>query len=199
MPSTSPDAIPSPRDLRGLRQAMREQRRSLRPSQQRAAAQRLARRVTASASFLSARRIALYIAADGEIDPAPLLARALRLGKSVFLPVLHPLSHDRMLFVRYRTAEELRRNRYGIPEPKIWRQRARPWQLDLVLTPLVAFDRLGNRLGMGGGFYDRTFDRTAAARWPRRPALCGLAHRLQAVPQLPAAPWDIPLARVFTD
>ncbi|MFZ5723629.1 MAG: 5-formyltetrahydrofolate cyclo-ligase [Pseudomonadota bacterium] len=182
-----------------LRRTLRARRRALGKPQQRAAARRLCRRVVASPQYRAARRIALYLAADGEIDPAPLTVRALRDGKHVYLPVLHPLTRNRMLFVRYRAGVALRRNRYGIPEPRARRERAAPWQLDLVLTPLVAFDRAGNRLGMGGGYYDRTFARTQAGRWPRRPVLCGLAHRLQEVAELPARPWDIPLARVFTD
>ncbi|MFP5440996.1 MAG: 5-formyltetrahydrofolate cyclo-ligase [Gammaproteobacteria bacterium] len=194
-----PHAESAPVDAGALRRAIRARRRALSPAQQRAAARKLARRVAASPQFRKARSLALYIAADGEIDPAPLAQRAWRLGKRVYLPVLHPLYHDRMFFVRWSAGDRLRRNRFRIPEPATWRDRAAPWQLDLVLAPLVAFDRAGNRLGMGGGYYDRTFARERAARWPRRPSLCGLAHRLQAVASLPAAPWDIPLARVFTD
>lgn len=154
--------------------------------------------MTASSAFRSAQKIALYLTADGEIDPAPICHAAWRLGKTVYLPVLHPLRHDRMIFVRYRRGDRLLPNRLGIPEPATRRATARPWQLDLVLMPLVAFDRQGNRLGMGGGFYDRTFAKEAATHWPRRPRLCGLAHRLQEVAALPVNPWDVPLARVFT-
>ncbi len=186
-------------DPKALRRQIRARRRALRPAEQRAAARRLCRSVTRSAAFRNARRIALYIAADGEIDPAPICREAWRRGRETYLPVLHPLHHDRMVFVRFSESDCLLPNRFGIPEPATWRATAQPWQLDLVLLPLVAFDGKGNRLGMGGGFYDRTFARDKAARWPRRPVLCGLAHRLQAVAELPVNPWDVPLARVFTD
>lgn len=193
-----PPAPPS-QDTRSLRRQMRARRRSLRPVEQRAAAARLARRVSRSPLFLKARTLALYVAADGEIDPAPLCRVAWRRGKRVFLPVLHPLKHDHMVFARFRASDRLLRNRFGIPEPRTLSGTARPWQLDLVLLPLVAFDDRGNRLGMGGGYYDRTFDLSRQVRWPRRPVLCGLAHRLQRVDYLAGNPWDVPLRRVFTD
>ena len=185
-------------DPRTLRKTLRARRRALRPAQQRAAARRLCHKVSASAVFRGARRIALYIAADGEIDPAPICREAWRRGKQVFLPVLHPLLHNRMIFVRYRESDRLLANRFGIAEPATLRGAVAPWQLDLVLMPLVAFDAAGNRLGMGGGFYDRSFARNRTPRWPRRPHLCGLAHRLQQVAEVPANAWDVPLARVFT-
>lgn len=185
-------------DPRLIRRAIRAQRRALNPAQQHAAARRLARQVAASPSFRSARRLALYIAADGEIDPAPLCRLAWRCGKQVYLPVLHPLRRDRMVFVIYRSTDRMKRNRFGIPEPELLRKQAAPWQLDVIFLPLVAFDAAGNRLGMGGGYYDRTLARDRAARWPRRPQLCGLAHRFQRLDALPVNPWDIPLDRVFS-
>ena len=103
-----------------------------------------------------------------------------------------------MIFVRWREGERLLPNRFGIPEPVTLRGSVAPWRLDLVLTPLVAFDTAGNRLGMGGGYYDRAFARRHQQRWPRRPVLCGLAHRFQQVDLLPASVWDVPLKRVFT-
>ncbi len=184
-------------DVVALRRIMRARRRALRPAQQRAAAKRLARRVCKHSDFRRARTLALYIAADGEIDPRLIANRAAKLGKRIYLPQLHPHEKNRLLFVRWRPGEFLHRNRYGIPEPSRCRAHAKPWQLDLVLVPLVAFDPAGHRLGMGGGYYDRTFARVRTAHWPRRPRLCGLAHRLQAVARLSPAPWDVPLTRVF--
>lgn len=155
--------------------------------------------MTRSGEFARARHIALYLPVGGEIDPGPIAARARARGKRTYLPVLHPLAHDRMLFVAWDERTPLRRNRLGIAEPASLSGAVRPWQLDLVLAPLVAFDDRGNRLGAGGGFYDRTFARERLVRWPRRPLLCGLAHGFQQVPALPVRPWDVPLRRVFVD
>ena len=154
--------------------------------------------MSASPLYLKARRVALYLAADGEIDPVLLAMDALRRNKQIYLPVLHPLTGDRMLFVAWNQATRLRRNRFGIPQPATLAGLVSPWQLDLVLTPLVAFDDQGGRLGMGGGFYDRTFATDLTARWPRCPHLAGLAHGFQRVEALPGRPWDVPLDAVFT-
>jgi len=189
------EAPPDPRQLRRL---MRARRRALRSGQRKAAAARLALQVARSPLFLRARRVALYLAADGEIDPAAIRRIAWRLGKQVYLPVLHPRQQKRLAFVQFGRGECLLPNRFGIGEPAALAGRVRPWQLDLVLMPLVAYDASGGRLGMGGGYYDRTFAPLQGdCRWPRRPALVGLAYRFQQVAALPQRPWDVPLRRVY--
>jgi 5-formyltetrahydrofolate cyclo-ligase len=181
-----------------LRRDLRARRRALAPWRQQRNARRLAQVVARSGRFQRARHIALYLAGDGEIDPAPLGRRALRLRKRIYLPVLCP--GGRLAFVGWRPGRALWRNRFGIGEP---RGRRLPWRrLDLVLLPLVAFDARGGRLGMGGGFYDRTFAALRARPWPwpwRRPALVGLAHAFQEVAALPRETWDVPLAAVATE
>ena len=147
--------------------------------------------------FLRAERIAFYLASDGELDPLPLLRSAVAMGKQCLLPVLHPLGHRRLWFARWKPGEPLRPNRYGIPEPADRRYTLSGCDLDLVIVPLVAFDQQGNRLGMGGGYYDRTF--APCRNRSRRPLLIGWAHALQEVPELPARPWDIPLDGLVTE
>lgn len=185
--------------LPAVRRLMRARRRALSRPRQAAAAQRLAAAVAGSALFRTSRHIALYVAADGEIDPSPVCRRACALGKSVYLPRLHPLDKQRMDFAAYRPGDPLRRNRYGIPEPQRKARLLPPWRLGLVLLPLVAFDSRGNRLGMGGGFYDRTFARDSRGLRGRLPGLAGLAHAIQEVACLPARPWDVGLDAVFSD
>jgi len=194
MPDSSmPDSKPQ------TRSAMRRARRALSPAQQRLAAERLARIISCQPFFLRSRRLAMYLANDGEIDPDFLLRLAARAGKQIYLPVLHPFRHNRLLFQRHRPGEPLVGNRYGIAEPPLDASRLVPsWSLDAVFLPLVAFDRDGNRLGMGGGFYDRTFAGSCRAHH-FRPLLIGLAHRLQELASVPAAPWDIPLDAIATD
>lgn len=179
-------------ERRQLRRQLRQRRRALPPYRQRHAAQALARIVAAHPVIARANRIALYLPADGEIDPGPLLARLLARGKRIYLPVVS--AAGTLSFGRF-PAARMRRNRFGIYEPQ--GRRIAPRALDVVCLPLVAFDRTGGRLGMGGGFYDRSFAFLLAGR--RRPQLVGLAHHFQEVRQLPLAPWDVPLAAVATD
>ncbi|CAI3810643.1 5-formyltetrahydrofolate cyclo-ligase [Pseudomonas sp. MM223] len=99
----------------------------------------------------------MYLPNDGEIDPRLLLREAQRRGKRTYLPVLHAWPRTRMVFQRFEQGEKLKPNRFRIPEPVTDRKRQRPiWALDLILLPLVGFDEVGGRLGMGGGFYDRS-------------------------------------------
>lgn len=183
-----------------LRQQIRARRRALTHIQQQQAAQRLERLLKKHPLFLGRKRIAFYLASDGEISPGPLIRAALKAGKECYLPVLHPVRHNRLWFVRYRPGCRMVRNRFGIEEPHgTLNPRVSAWALDLVLLPLVAFDAAGGRLGMGGGFYDRTFAFKQRPGCVRGPKLVGLAHELQRVERLELASWDIPLAGVVTD
>ena len=181
-----------------IRAEIRECRRALTPQQQQRAAEELSRQLANLPEFRRAKRIALYLGADGEIDPLPTLALAEAAGKQCYLPVLHPLKQNRIHFVPYRTDQALTTSYFGYPEPLLHGNRITPaWAIDLILMPLVAFDKCGYRIGMGGGFYDRTlaFTRTS----PRRPVLIGLAHSCQQLNRIEAEPWDIPLDAVITD
>ena len=96
--------------------------------------------------------------------------------------------------------DRLVRNRFGIPEPSLRQHRiALPWALDVILVPLVGFDSACRRLGMGGGFYDRTLGFLRHRTHWRRPTLIGLAHECQRVAELEAQPWDVPLDMVVTE
>jgi 5-formyltetrahydrofolate cyclo-ligase len=94
----------------------------------------------------------------------------------------------------------MRANRFNIPEPTLRNRRLRlAWTLDLLLVPLVGFDAGGNRLGMGGGFYDRTLSYLSHRTYWRRPRLIGIAHECQRVAELRLRPWDVPLDMVVTE
>jgi 5-formyltetrahydrofolate cyclo-ligase len=179
---------------------MRRSRRALTATQQRLAAERLCQKVFATPQFLRAKAIALYLPNDGEIDPTPIIKRCWALGKRTYLPVLHPIAHNRLWFIEYTAKTAMTKNCYGILEPKMQHLgRRAAWSLDLVLLPLVAFDAQGNRMGMGGGYYDRSFSFKRIKGREQRPALIGLAHELQRVEQLPIESWDIPLCAIATD
>ncbi len=179
---------------------MRQQRRALSPQRQQAAALSLERRLGSHPLFLHSQHIAFYLPNDGEIDLRPLLHRALIMGKRCYLPVLSPLYHNRLWFAPYHQQSELVLNRFGIPEPAVnWAGMRPAWTIDLVLTPLVAFDRAGNRLGMGGGYYDRTLAYLRRRQHWRKPHLLGTAYDFQEVERLPHEPWDVPLHGIVTE
>lgn len=180
-----------------LRRDLRRRRRALDAKQRQHAAQALTRTLAGHPSFRRAMRIACYLPADGEMDTRPLIEQAWRSGKQVFLPIV-PSSAGRMSFRAYRPDSRLRNNRYGIPEP-FDTPLLPPRALDLVLAPLVAFDAHGHRLGMGGGFYDRTFAFLHHRRLWQHPRLVGVAYAFQEVDELPAEPWDVPLWGIATE
>jgi 5-formyltetrahydrofolate cyclo-ligase len=140
--------------------------------------------------------VAFYLPNDGEIDARVLATALMQRGKRCYLPRLHLDGSHRVWFLRYRNGDALEKNHLGIPEPRMHAQRLPAWALQVVLMPLVGFDRAGNRLGMGGGFYDRTF---AFRQRGHKPLLVGLAHSLQEIPSLAAQGWDIPLDMIVTE
>lgn len=180
-----------------LRRQLREARRALIPDVRRAAAESAAEILAATPLFLNARRLAVYHAVDGELDPEPLVQKARAADKQVYLPALPTAAAGSMSFLPYPPGVVLKPNRYRIPEP-VSGEACAPADLDLVLAPLVAFDTRGNRLGMGGGYYDKSFSFLKRVK-RARPALIGYAYECQKLPALPAEDWDVPLAGVATE
>jgi 5-formyltetrahydrofolate cyclo-ligase len=189
----------SPQTLRKqLRRQLRAARRALSPAQQKTAANCLSLKLRCFLPLLRSQHIAFYLPNDGEIDPLPLIRFLERCGKQCYLPRLHPDGSNRIFFIRWRAGESLQKNHLGIPEPMIYKQKLPAWALQTVLMPLVGFDKQGNRLGMGGGFYDRTFA-FKKIRPHSRPLLVGLAHSVQEVPSLTVESWDMPLDVIATE
>ena len=183
-----------------IRKHMRQQRRSLSWHDRDLYSQQLAHHFSKTRLFRNSRHIACYMAADGELDLAPLMQRAWHMGKTVYLPVLNAPHQQSLFFACYKEGDALDLNRFRIPEPAVpARERVTARQLDLVLTPLVAFDGQGNRLGMGAGYYDRTFAFLRQRHYWIRPRLIGVAYTFQRVEQLHAQPWDVPLHTVVTE
>lgn len=121
-----------------------------------------------------------------------------RRGKAVFLPVIPGGRGRRLAFGHMTASTRLRANRFGILEPDTRRLVTAP-QLDLILLPLVAFDVCGNRVGMGGGYYDASLGYLRQRRRWRRPRLLGVAHELQRVDHIDVDRWDVALDGVVTD
>lgn len=182
-----------PRQL--IRKQIRQARQQLSSAQQQQAAQALCQQFLNLPELLNSQHIAVYLHNDGEIATAELINSLWQLGKSVYLPVLHPFTSGYLLFQHYQANTLLASNKYGIAEPILSCQDIKVVaELDLILTPLVAFDAQGQRMGMGGGFYDRTFaDQPLAQR-----RMIGLAHDCQQVACIPTEAWDVPLPMVLT-
>ena len=181
-----------------LRATIRARRRQLSSRQQQLAATHLIRVLNKSGLILKANYIALYLGNDGEIDPSYFLDELWSRKKKVYLPVIQSYTNHRIVFCEITPHTKLHRNRFGILEPNIkTSKRLAAKQLSLVLMPLVAFDALGNRIGMGGGYYDRAFAFKKNSKG--KPALLGLAHDFQKIERLPTEAWDIPIDGVATD
>ena len=180
-----------------IRQHIRLRRRALSPLQQQHATQDLLVLFQQVPSVIDAHHIALYLSNDGEIDTQPLIDWLWLHGKAVYLPVLHPFSKGQLLFLHYTPDTRMTLNKYQIQEPVLDIRLVKPvHELDLICTPLVAFDSTGQRLGMGGGYYDRTLNRWHHEKQGPRPL--GLAHDCQQVENLPFEAWDVPLPEIIT-
>ncbi|MDX6916058.1 5-formyltetrahydrofolate cyclo-ligase [Pectobacterium carotovorum] len=195
LPDTTPSSTASSRQQ--IRQAVRQNRRLLTPEQQALFALQACERVMTHPTIMRADSVAVFLSFDGELDTSPLIQQLWQQGKRVYLPVLHPFRAGHLLFLRYAPDTELVRNRLKIMEPRLDVRQVLPLpQLDILLTPLVAFDHQGQRLGMGGGFYDRTLQ--YRKQMSHGPYPIGLAHDCQQVDALPVESWDIPLPEIIT-
>ncbi|MFV0261462.1 MAG: 5-formyltetrahydrofolate cyclo-ligase [Kluyvera sp.] len=185
----------TPHSRQEIRQLIRQRRRALTPQQQTLFGQQAAARMMAWPPVVMAQTVAVFLSFDGELDTQPLIEQLWRAGKRVYLPVLHPFSPGNLLFLHYHPHSELVMNRLKIREPQLDVRDVLPLnQLDVLITPLVAFDEQGQRLGMGGGFYDRTLQ-----NWQQHGIQpVGYAHDCQQVDALPVEQWDIPLPAAIT-
>jgi 5-formyltetrahydrofolate cyclo-ligase len=179
-----------------MRQAGRQRRVGLAPEQLERAAAALSRNIFGLDDYKRCSRLAVYFAVNGEISLQPVIDHALAAGKSVYLPNLDQQS---LRFSPYFHEQKMRINKFRLPEPDVDdADMLAPQQLDLVLAPLVVFDEHCNRIGMGGGFYDRSF---AFRKNPQvtQPALIGVAHDFQRVERIVPEDWDVRLDMVVTD
>ena len=180
-----------------LRNSVRQLRRQLSAETQRQAAQSIVNHFEQHPLICRAKRVALYLASDGEIDTRLAIEWCWQHEIAVCLPVLHPFSKGHLLFVDFTPTTPMTSNRFGIPEPELnCQQIISKASIDVLFTPLVAFDQLGNRLGMGGGFYDRTLGSWHHHRLGPYPI--GLAHDCQQVETIPVESWDVPLPEILT-
>ncbi len=185
---------------KNIRRVIRAERRALSVEVHRKRSDEVCHHIVNSPQFRRARRIALYLPHDGEIDLQPLISEAWSRNKRCYLPVLAPFNENRLWFAPFEPDERMVANRFGILEPdRNGYRMVKLWSIDLLLMPLVAFDGSGTRMGMGGGFYDRSFAYLKQRSHWRKPHLLGTGFELQRVKQLSRQPWDIPLHSVVTE
>ena len=180
-----------------VRESLRQTRRDLNQEQQAVASHGLFELIHELDIFSNAKRIAFYQPIDGEVDPSLLLKHALREGKSCFLPRISDENPEFVSFAPYDENTKLKNSDWGIAEPPAPETIPSPTDLDLVFVPLVAFDRYCSRLGMGKGFYDRTFS-FKIFNPQSRPLLIGLAHECQYAEPFSVKSWDVRLDAVIT-
>jgi len=178
-----------------LRKELRKLRHGIPAIERSAACSRICENIRRVPAFRSARHVASFIAFDGEPSLAGLHQDQQARTKQFYVPVIQA---QRMQFAPLADHLPVRTNSFGIIEPN-HRRRIRTQQLDIVLVSLVGFDERGNRLGMGGGYYDRHFSFLKTRRDFMRPRLIGVAYEVQCVENLPVDPWDVPLWGIVTD
>lgn len=186
-------------DRASLRRTLRHARKSLTQEAQLAAAKDIVGALDSLPEIRSASVVAGYLPNDGEVSLEPFFVHLQDLSPEIrfALPVLHPFCPGHLVFLHYHDATPMKHNRFGIPEPACNVTDVIPTaSLDVILLPLVGFDHRGNRLGMGGGFYDRTL--AHRHRWASSPSLIGIAHECQQVDTLPVQSWDVPLDAIVT-
>ncbi len=179
-----------------LRTQLQQRRSSLSERQQAGYSKKICQQIIKSNCFQKAQRIAFYTPVKGEASPLPLQQMA---NKSFYLPVLSSQQAFHLIFVKIDKNTQYKNNKYGIPEP-IYNAKdiIAAENLDLIIMPLVAMDRKGNRLGMGGGYYDRSFAFKKEAKI-NSPQLLGFAYDFQLVDELSAKAWDVPLDFMATN
>ncbi|MBT4123026.1 MAG: 5-formyltetrahydrofolate cyclo-ligase [Candidatus Ruthia sp.] len=177
--------------MQTLRQSIRIQRRSISVSDREKFAKQLLSQVQKIANFQNGQKIALYLTNDGEIDTKYIQNFLKNKGFSIYLPILVDKS---LKFAK--VGENFRKNQYGILEP-ISDDIISAEQLDILFMPLVGFDKNKNRIGMGGGYYDRTLA-FKNQKTVKNPKLYGLAFDCQQVEKLETQDWDVPLDAIIT-
>jgi len=182
-------------DRRSLRRSLRSRRQSLGAGERMAAAEAITTHLLTHPALARVGYVAGYWASGGEL-PLHVLQLRLRPDQIWCLPCVQP---DGLLrFAPWRPGDPLVTNRYGIPEPNVATgSLLEPQELHLALVPLLGFDRRGHRLGMGGGYYDRSFAFRHTA--PAPPTLIGIGYAMQELPPIAERHWDVPLDAVVTE
>ena len=171
-------------------------RREMQPDARARSSEIICRRVIRTREFRCSRAIACYLPMGDEVDTLEIFDRSWRANKRIFAPVLQ--RRRKMSFREIRPESTLERNSFGVWEPSTGAMIG-PRDLDLVITPTVAFDDDNNRIGMGGGYFDRCFSFLRYRKHWLHPKLIGVAFACQKIEKITPNVWDIRLYSVITD
>lgn len=174
-----------------IRSTIKQVRSKLSNQYQLTSSEQVCTRIRSLEPYRQAKRIALYHAINGEIDLASIWGSAPLHGKFCYFPVL--TKEATLIFLPATPNTPFKKNKYGILEPDVDHKLAIPIEeLDVLFIPLVAFDLRCTRLGMGGGYYDRTLLNK------KNCLFVGIAYQFQRVDYIPHQPWDVALDAVIT-
>jgi 5-formyltetrahydrofolate cyclo-ligase len=182
--------------MQELRKSALRARREMTAKTRAIASQIICKKVTSSRDFLSASLIACYLPMRDEVDTRNIIERAWRANKRIFIPIIH--SAGEMFFREIRPNTTLIRNSMNIWEPSSG-DYISPRELQLVVTPTVAFDSEKHRIGMGGGYYDQCFSHLRHRKRWLKPKLLGVAFNCQKVDKISPNLWDIRLCAIFDE
>ena len=177
------------------RKALRA-RREMNVENRRAASRIICDKVTRSREFQSAKLVACYLPMKDEVDTRLIIERGWRANKRIFVPITR--NNGEMFFREIRPDTTLRRNRMTIWEPDSG-EYISPRALQLIVTPTVAFDDANNRIGMGGGYYDRCFSFLRHRKTWLKPKLIGVAFDCQKFEEISPNAWDIRLYQLICE
>lgn len=178
--------------MKTTRQSLRNQRNALSMSERMRLSEQLLAQAQQVSNFQIEQKIALYLTNDGEIDPKHIQNFLKNEGIVVYLPVL---DDKKLKFAKL--SNVFKKNKFGINEP-VSNEILNAEQLDIIFIPIVGFDTQKNRLGMGGGFYDRTLAFKKHQKKHNSPKLYGLAFDCQKIDKLETQEWDVPLDVIIT-
>jgi 5-formyltetrahydrofolate cyclo-ligase len=155
---------------------------------------RIKKKLFSQPEFLQADTVMFYIAKDGEVDTLGMIKDALTMGKKVVVPVTLVKEKKIIPCQLNDCGKELSMGPFGIYQPKKkFRREVLLNHIDLVVVPGVAFDRFGNRLGRGGGYFDRFLAKLKQFNVP----MFGVAFKFQILKQLTVFPHDIPVTKLI--
>ena len=183
-----------------LRKVILEKRRSLSARERREKSRLIVQRLMGLEEFRQGRVIHLFLSFRGEVITDEVVHAALSLDKEVVVPVVGKTGGEVLLSALRRYPEEVAPGAHGIPEPRPeFIREVAPERVDLFVLPGVAFDRSGNRLGYGGGYYDRILDRLDRPKGSHRVPRVALAFECQLVEQIPASIHDVRVHQIVTE